>query len=232
MKYTKHEFMEKFGLSFEYYKELENEISKSYKRMTRTDVLNHLIQRYNLKRYLEIGVQVPALNFDKIQCEYKVGVDPDPKALASLQMTSDQFFKNPRLYLTDSIDDDLPPFDLIFIDGLHTAEQVKKDFENALKILCDGGFIVLHDVNPETYDRTLVPRPTPTGTWNGSTYKFAVAFEDSPHVYTVDVDHGCMVIQKKEGLKWGHVSYLNWEFFDQYRKELLHLISWDEFIKL
>src|SRR5690606_11871232 len=80
---------------------------------TRTDLLNHLAEKYSLERYLEIGVQVPALNFDKINCPYKIGVDPDPNASALHCVTSDEFFS----YNKDQ-------FDLIFIDGLHTAEQV------------------------------------------------------------------------------------------------------------
>ena len=39
-------------------------------------------------------------------------------------------------------------FDLIFIDGLHLANQVQKDIENSLKFIKDEGFIVLHDCNP------------------------------------------------------------------------------------
>lgn len=39
-------------------------------------------------------------------------------------------------------------FDLIFIDGLHTYEQVKKDYE-WLKYLNEGGYIIFHDTNME-----------------------------------------------------------------------------------
>jgi predicted O-methyltransferase YrrM len=38
-----------------------------------------------------------------------------------------------------------PPFDLIFIDGCHYYEYVKKDTENALRNLRRGGVIVWHD---------------------------------------------------------------------------------------
>lgn len=232
MKYTKHEFMEKFGLSFEYYKELENEISKSYKRMTRTDVLNHLIERHSLKWYLEIGIQNPSQNFDKINCEYKVSVDPDPKAKAEYKMISDDFFYSYPIACELSGYD--PRFDCVFIDGLHAAEQVKKDFENALKILTPNGFIVLHDCNPEKEEHTIVPRPTKTGHWNGDVYKFAIAFHDCGFDrYTVDVDNGCMVYHhKNKRWRFTNVSQIPWHFFDRNRKELLNLISWDEFIKL
>jgi hypothetical protein len=200
---------------------------------TRTDLLNHLVEKHGLKRYLEIGVQVSELNFDKIKCPYKVGVDPDPKALASLCMTSDQFFENPKLYLTDSEDDTLQPFDLIFIDGLHTAEQVKTDYENALKVLAPGGFIVLHDCNPEKEEHTIVPRPTKTGHWNGDVYRFACIIWYQVKI-TVDIDNGCCVVRP-------HVSpvryftnkmTVSWNQFDDSRKDKLQLMTWDEFIKL
>jgi hypothetical protein len=202
---------------------------------TRTDLLNHLAEKYQLKRYLEIGVQVPELNFDRIKCEYKVGVDPDPKAKATFQMTSDEYF-NKAWMSPDSFLSDEDKFSLIFIDGLHTAEQVKKDFENALKILSPNGFIVLHDCNPEKEEHTIVPRPTQRGHWNGDIYKFAVKIIGS---ITVDIDNGCLVWRNNYG---GTIIYaesflneykpVNWPEFNSRRKELLNLITWDEFIAI
>lgn len=217
---------------------------------TRTDLLNHLAEKYNLQRYLEIGVQVPELNFDKIKCPYKVGVDPDRNAHATWQMTSDEFFAGyPFIEVTSKDSNGIPEFltgnlededkfDLCFIDGLHTAEQVKKDFENALKILSPNGFIVLHDTNPETYERTIVPRPTPTGPWNGSVWRFAVGFTGYDRLWrwTVDIDNGCTVFWNRgealnEVVHYG-VSEMPWEHFDKNRKDLLNLISWHEFIAI
>jgi hypothetical protein len=221
---------------------------------TRTDLLNHLAEKYNLQRYLEIGVQVPQLNFDKIKCPYKVGVDPDPAAHASFCMTSDEFFdalpiEREQLDVT-CVGDILPmhiagkiiPFDLVFIDGFHTAEQSKKDFENALKILSPNGFIVLHDCNPLKEEHTIVPRPTKTGHWNGDVYRFAVGLSDfydedqysKKHItdyHTVDIDNGCLVFRNTDiGNYSFEVSKISWEYFHKNRKELLNLISWDEFI--
>lgn len=202
---------------------------------SRTDVLNHLADKYQLKRYLEIGLQNASQNFDKIQCEYKVSVDPDIKAGATFCMTSDEFFKDSNLmYMTN------PPkrvmnFDLIFLDGLHTADQVKKDFENALKVLSPNGFIVLHDCNPEKEEHTIVPRPTKTGHWNGDVYKFAIELgEYFKKFYTVDVDNGCGVWNNSGAdiIKDWHNPPHNWASFDMMRRQLLNLISWDEFIKL
>jgi len=49
-------------------------------------------------------------------------------------MTSDTFFlKNKRT------------FDIIFIDGLHIYDQVKRDVLNSIKVLNKDGFILLYD---------------------------------------------------------------------------------------
>lgn len=215
---------------------------------TRTDLLNHLAEKYNLERYLEIGVQVKAINFDKIKCPVKVGVDPDPAAQATCPCTSDQFFaiRQPieRLDVTSCHDayqkfkEADNRFDLIFIDGLHTAEQVKTDFENALRFLRPNGFIVLHDCNPLKEEHTIVPRPTPTGHWNGDVWRFAVAFTgyDNLWRWTVDIDNGCTVFWNRsealdETVHYG-ISEIPWSHFDKNRKKLLNLISWQDFINL
>jgi|SRR3972149_4275315 len=193
--------------------------------MNRTDVLNHLIEKYQLKRYLEIGVQNTTQNFDKTNCEYKIGVDPDPKANASFCMTSDEFFDS--YTELGSI-----PFDLVLIDGLHTDEQVQKDFENSLKILSPNGFIVLHDLLPETYERTLVPRPTKTGSWNGSCWKFGCKLGMLENFVTVNIDNGCGIWRNGGGYYIPSPKEWTWEEFSRYKNEILNVITWQEFINL
>jgi hypothetical protein len=191
---------------------------------TRTDLLNHLAETYDLQRYLEIGVQVPELNFDKIKCPIKVGVDPDPASKAWFNVTSDVFFS---MVLADQYMGG-GDYDLIFIDGLHTAEQVKKDFENALKVLSPDGFIVLHDCNPLKEEHTIVPRPTKTGHWNGDVYKFAARLS-LPKI-TVDIDNGCLVF-KNTCVPYEREVPTAWSLFDRFRHELLNIISWNEFYR-
>lgn len=214
---------------------------------TRTDLLNHLVEKYNLKKYVEIGVNDPTQNFDKINCEYKIGVDPSPEAKknfysdpkreafsAFFNVTSDSFFdswsRRPGEFICTMEENKR---DLIFIDGLHTAEQVKKDFENALKILSPNGFIVLHDCNPEKEEHTIVPRPSTRGHWNGDVYKFAIGMHNSSR-YTVDIDNGCAVYSNRSGINSVvHKPFVcSWAEFDQHRKQLLNLITWDEFISI
>lgn len=230
---------------------------------TRTDLLNHLAEKHNLQRYLEIGVQVPELNFDKIKCPDKVGVDPDPNAKADFVLTSDKFFETTSRYSgnnygpidaaevnefrkhfasNEKVSECLVSFgikfDLIFIDGLHTAEQVRKDFENALKLLSHNGFIVLHDCNPIKEEHTIVPRPTPTGHWNGDVWRFAAGFPryDSLWRYTVDIDNGCTVFWNRpdaiDEIAHNGISNMTWDCFDKNREDILNLITWDEFISI
>lgn len=44
--------------------------------------------------------------------------------------------------------------DFVYIDGMHTYEQVKKDIKNYLPIIKDGGFIGGHDYHP-TYQGVI-----------------------------------------------------------------------------
>lgn len=161
-----------------------------------TSLLQALIDKHGLKSYLEIGVQNPANNFDKIICEYKRGCDPDlslPDSMHGnkiMRVESDEFFK---------MQSDKKKWDLIFLDGLHEAKQIKLDFENSLLCLSGNGFIVIHDVLPENEEGTLIPRQTKK--WWGTVYKFAMCIKNyALKVRTYNIDEGIMVIQKLEGI--------------------------------
>lgn len=184
-----------------------------------TQLLNYLIQKHNLKSYLEIGVQNPAKNFDKIKCEVKYGVDPAIKNRSNelFSYTSDEFFKlNDRSY-----------FDLIFIDGLHHAEQVKRDFENSLKCLNENGFIVIHDTLPDKEEYTKVPRETKI--WYGDVYKFAMTLGQYNKVdfLTVNIDCGCTVVWEIDTLDYKNISceFPNWNLYVRSKKDLLKIIE-------
>jgi predicted O-methyltransferase YrrM len=49
----------------------------------------------------------------------------------------------------ESIKDFCPKYDLIFIDGDHTYEGVKKDFEMYKSLLSERGYIAFHDIVPD-----------------------------------------------------------------------------------
>lgn len=125
--------------------------------LTRTHVVDALIRQNNFKSYLEIGCQND-INFNAINISHKIGVDP---ALGGThRMTSDAFFAQ-----------NTEKFDLIFIDGMHTFEQVYKDFFNAYNVLNVGGVILFHDMLPTSWEQEMVPRINRG--WNGTVWKIA-----------------------------------------------------------
>ena len=183
--------------------------------MTRTELINRLINTHGLNSYLEIGMQKAANNFNKIEAKVKVSVDPDPKAEATHQCTSDVFF-----------DWDNRKFDIIFIDGDHTAKQVEKDIINSMRVLNPNGFIVLHDCNPPTEKDQLVPRQHKI--WYGDVWRAFVGFRlKYPDVvsYCKDFDCGCGVIKyTDQKIEPGFITDMSWEQFNNNRKELLGII--------
>lgn len=197
--------------------------SATFNLKTRTDLLNYLTGKFDLQHYLEIGCQTN-VNFKAINSLNKISVDPDPEASAKFCVTSDAFFNDlagPLGYSTNK-------FDLVFIDGLHTAEQVERDFINAVKYLKLGGFIVLHDCNPEKEEYARVPRETKV--WNGDVFQFATRLFNN-NFHTVDIDHGCGVYRHEKEPLIVKKTTLRWEEFDRERKDALNLISWDEFVE-
>ena len=182
-----------------------------------TQLLNYLIERYGLKSYLEIGVQNPANNFDKINCPYKEGVDPEIKRRGDLfDMTSDKYFEMIPEYRF---------FDLIFIDGLHHADQVKRDFENSLRCLNDNGFIDIHDTLPDEEQYTTVPRQTKK--WFGDVYKFAMTLQWRTDIrfVTLDADCGCTIVWKGPSEPSKRRYDPNWPTYCEYKREALHMVS-------
>lgn len=183
--------------------------------MTRTDLINLLMVSNEKKDYLEIGVQKPDNNFNKILAETKVSVDPDPKAEAKHICTSDHFFNW-----------DARKFDVIFIDGLHEAPQVEKDIINSMSALNKGGFIVLHDCNPPTEKDQLVPRQHKI--WYGDVWRAFVGFRlKYPDVISFCLDHDCglgVIKQTDQKIEPGFISDMPWQEFDKNRKQLLGII--------
>ena len=191
--------------------------------MNRTDLLNWFVFSHGYRDYLEIGVQ-NRTNFNRVNAKNKIGVDPVGNC--NFPFTSDEFFEMiNRNY----------KFDLIFIDGMHTEEQVTKDIRNSLKHLRKDGTIVIHDCNPLTKEAQQVPRIQVH--WNGTVWKAFVKLRLSAVKLTIrciNIDEGCGVIQRGKPDKifdWAPCVY-DWEIFNERREELLGLISWDKFCGL
>lgn len=189
------------------------------RNINHTFILNSLIEKHGLKRYLEIGVGNPAANFDFIKAEFKIGVDPNVDC--DYRITSDEFF---RLWTQNK---GCPKFDLIFIDGLHAADQVLKDVENAEKVLNPNGYIVLHDCNPKSeYLQRPVEEFDGTGLWCGDVWKAYAklrATRSDLEMWVFDVDYGVGVIRKGSQRLYSKPIEYSYQFLEENRHGLLNL---------
>lgn len=61
------------------------------KEYMRYDILNMLIKKYDFKKYLEVGVEY-GQTFSRIECDFKISVDPLQNGYTTYQMYSDDFF--------------------------------------------------------------------------------------------------------------------------------------------
>ncbi len=146
----------------------------------RVAAVNLLLSKFDDPIYLEIGCADNAL-FDSVSCTKKVGVDP--ASGGTMKMTSDEFFFQNET-----------EFDVIFIDGLHTYEQVRRDVINALKFSHVNSWIALHDMLPRNWVEHHVPCIS-HGAWTGDVWK--VAFELSK---TEGIDFKILKIDRGVGI--------------------------------
>lgn len=156
-------------------------------------ILNYLINTFNFKSYLEIGVYT-GNNFVNINCENKESCDITNQYLKenidiTYLMSSDDMFAQ--------MDVD-KKYDLIFIDGMHSEQNVDRDIINSLKHLNHGGFVCLHDtvVYRESAQVEYDKYSDRYGEWNGSTWKSITKLQyQNLEFYTIDNgDYGLTVI--------------------------------------
>lgn len=193
-------------------------------KMYRNEIINKIIKDNNYKSYLEIGIN-DGINFEKINCDQKIGVDPKSTKATEIK-TSDDFFNN--------LEKD-KKFDIIFIDGLHLCEQVNRDLENSFKHLNKGGTIVVHDTNPPSEfcakEEPYYNAPI-NGYWTGDVYKSIIKLRENKsniEIFTVDTDWGVTVITEGHSKKIINPEY-SYEYFERNKKEILNLISIEEFM--
>lgn len=167
----------------------------------RHNVINHLCETYykNDCSYLEVGVEHPENCFNIVRAKKKTSVDPQKirdDVNIDYLMTSDMFFEKLENGETEFSSDH--KWDVIFIDGLHLAEQVYRDIQNSLRHC--SGFIVLHDCMPQNFYNAHSDYQfflENGGEWNGSTWKafYKYRTETNLKTYTVGIDHGIGVIE-------------------------------------
>lgn len=191
------------------------------KNIYRWDLIQHIINKYSFKNYLEIGCDKNQ-SFSKINIENKVGVDPISGG--TIRDTSDNFFK---------INKD--KFDIIFIDGLHHYDQVSRDIKNSLNILNQNGFILVHDCLPRSIAHQAIPRYR--GSWNGDVWKSIVEMRTLVNIdtYTCQIDFGVGVIKNTKNsdiLKIDLNDFSKLKFKDYYHnyKRYMRVIDYENLL--
>ena len=199
--------------------------------MNRTNIINTLFDRYNFKSYLEVGVEYAENNFDKIHCKNKDSVDPNPKGACTYIMTSDKFFET----YPDK------KYDVIFLDGMQTKEQMYKDATNSMKHLNDGGFIVMHCCDPRHESLTVSYQEylKRGGCWLGTTYKaFLQLKSELPDwsCFVVGGGWGCGILTSRKiyenRYRRENIDNLSWSSFNKSRSRFLQWVSYKQYYKL
>lgn len=200
------------------------------------DVIRHIAQLYTINDYLEIGCNTDA-TFGLAEDLFPHAVGVDPNQGGNLRMTSDEFF-----------DRNTEMFDLIFVDGLHEANQVFRDVHHALeilrpgkydsaivccvKVMWEGGTILMHDANPRSR-QIQEAEQIDGGVWSGDVWKAAVALRLRPdiEIVMVDVCYGFGVIKRRENkhplppewiahLDVNPISMLSYDLYEQHKHTL------------
>lgn len=177
-------------------------------------------------RYLEVGIQRGVAG-KKVRATEKWGVDPAPLPEAQryytkvFSQTSDDFF--------EELDRD-EKFDVVFVDGLHHAEQVYRDIIHALEHLATGGTVLAHDCSPTT-EKMQRREPQP-GQWTGDCWKAIARLRSERadlQVRVANTDFGIGIIRKGGydrpidlPVSW---ESLTWQHLQADRQRLLGLVS-------
>jgi len=193
------------------------------KNFNRIALVNYLISKnrgYEAS-YLEIGCAKNDL-FDSVMVKKKIGVDPE--AGGTHRMTSDNFFRDNNEF-----------FDVIFIDGLHEYQQVRRDGLNSLQCIKPGGWIAFHDLLPSNWKEQHYPRIN--SSWTGDCWKFALELCNASGLdfKIVEIDQGVGILKKiSDNFKVPDLSKelanANFDKFLQVKNEF-QILSFDEAVK-
>ncbi len=213
--------------------------------MERKEIINHVIKKYGYKTYLEIGVAIPTMNYDLIECEHKEGCDPYTDDTFDFHYYGEEFAEECYKRITYRMTSDemfasMAPekkFDFIFIDGLHTEEQVKKDILNSLDHLNPGGTIAVHDTIPHA--ELFAREERVTDEWYGCVYRAILDFDKIGGRYASvrqENKNGVTLIPYQTIYKWQRAEFMKKSTFTyaDYESDTdnrMHIVSLEDFGK-
>lgn len=199
--------------------------------MDRYEFLTEMHRLLRPRAYLEIGVQTGAsLTLASGTARaggVVVGVDPDMGHITHdctfatlVESTSDEFFAAGPQFGAD--DDRI--LDLVFIDGLHHAEQVWRDLRNAATIGHENTIFVLDDVLPR--NQLEAAREQCPGDWTGDVWKVIQLLEEegASEVLLVDTfPTGIMVVK---GIHADWMEEMEEDYTDLWRRGIWQVPDW------
>lgn len=196
------------------------------------DVINVLLStRAPPTSFLEVGILQGECG-EMIRADRKVGVD------VKLRDGVEHIYH--RLHEGRSDDffaENEERFDCVFIDGEHTQEQSRRDFDNAYDCLKPGGCIVLHDSNPHSFEHQDTPcdgRQAYPQTRVGWVWKTVVGLRRLPHLdtCTIHIETGVTVVEiRPNSAPLTLVGIDDYAALERHRVEALGLIDAREWIR-
>lgn len=114
--------------------------------------LNEILRLSGGTNYLEVGVYA-GRTFENVEAAQRVGVDPYPRFFRWPRPEGARFFESTSREYFDSWDGE--QFDLIFLDGLHEAQETLQDVIDSVRVLAEGGIILIDDVLPADFESSI-----------------------------------------------------------------------------
>lgn len=221
--------------------------------MVKWQAINRIIESLQAEIYLEVGVAKGStfLRQPMPPLKLRIAVDPNSRYMESMDLSdirncaclaiSDDFFRLWQVPLHRM------GIDVVFIDGLHTREQVERDVSHSLEHLTDGGVIVLHDSSPSN---SMMATPAPSlghfkkehpdeRAWCGDVWKAVVCLRSAPefghiNVFTLDIAPGLTIVTKGErGLSLPYsreqIKRFTYDDLDKNREQWLNIKSLEYF---
>ena len=177
-------------------------------------IINHFIEKNGYTSYLELGVRDKTNTFNHINCIDKTGVDIDFTCEPDYVMYTDDFFEH------EAGD---KKWDLIFIDGSHEKTQVKKDFDNALNHLSEGGTIIMDDINP--FFEELLDSRLCHNAWE--VFAELRCKRDDLEMFGIESSF-CGVVRRGSQIPLGLTVESTWEFLNTNRHLLINPLPWEQ----
>jgi len=123
-------------------------------------VLCDYVLSFHKGEILEIGCGESSIYLSKLAEKHNrtcYHIEYSKSGIENMKNTKGYFGKNSKVFNMKSedffnslknADIGYPKLALVFIDGDHEYEEVKKDFDNTFKLMEKGGYIFLHDTCP------------------------------------------------------------------------------------